>query len=97
MGIDTLARRAALPEGGYAWRFDRAYAPTDTTRDLYDHAFVLLALAEATSVLPAPALHGRARALLDFLDTHMAHPAGGYVEAIPPSLPRRAEPAHAPA
>ncbi len=92
MGIDTLARHAALPDGGYAWRFDLAHAPIDTTRDLYDHAFVLLALAEATAVLPAAALRPRAHALLAFLDTHMAHPAGGYAEAIPPAAPRRQNP-----
>jgi mannose-6-phosphate isomerase len=92
MGIAFLTRHAALPEGGYAWRFDLANRPTDTTRDLYDHAFVLLALATATAVLPAPPLHRRALALLDFLDRHMAHPRGGYVESLPPALPRRQNP-----
>ncbi len=92
MGIDLLARHAALPEGGYAWRFGLDHAPIDTTRDLYDHAFVLLALAEATSVLPAATLRPRAHALLAFLDTSMAHPAGGYAEAIPAALPRRQNP-----
>jgi mannose-6-phosphate isomerase len=91
-GIDFLARHAAQPEGGYAWRFDLANQPTDTTRDLYDHAFVLLALASAAAVLPAAGLRASALALMQFLDTRMAHPSGGYREAIPPSLPRRQNP-----
>jgi mannose-6-phosphate isomerase len=92
LGVHFLARHAALPEGGYAWRFDLENRPTDTTRDLYDHAFVLLALASAASVLPAAPLRARALALLAFLDQHMAHPAGGYIESIPPQLPRRQNP-----
>ncbi len=92
MGVHTLARRAALPDGGYAWRFDLAHAPIDTTRDLYDHAFVLLALAEATAVLPASSLRAPALALLGFLDTHMAHPAGGYREALSSVQPSASQP-----
>jgi mannose/cellobiose epimerase-like protein (N-acyl-D-glucosamine 2-epimerase family) len=92
LGIEFLDRHAARPEGGYAWRFDLANRPTDTTRDLYDHAFVLLALASATAVLPAPPLRRKALALLDFLDTNMAHPGGGYVESLPAALPRRQNP-----
>jgi mannose-6-phosphate isomerase len=92
LGVAFLERHAALKEGGYAWRFDLANQPTDTTRDLYDHAFVLLALSAATAVLPAADLRGRALALLNYLDRHMAHPAGGYSEGIPASLPRRQNP-----
>jgi mannose-6-phosphate isomerase len=92
LGIDILTRHAALPEGGYAWRFDLTNRPTDTTRDLYDHAFVLLAFASATNVLPPPPLRRHALDLLTFLDTHMAHPIAGYVESLPPVLPRRQNP-----
>jgi mannose-6-phosphate isomerase len=92
LGIDILTRHASLAEGGYAWRFDLTNRPTDATRDLYDHAFVLLALASATHVLPAPPLHRRALDLLGFLDHHMAHPIAGYVESLPPALPRRQNP-----
>jgi mannose-6-phosphate isomerase len=92
LGVDILTRHAALPEGGYAWRFDLTNRPTDTTRDLYDHAFVLLALASATHVLPASPLRRRALELMAFLDDHMAHPIAGYVESLPPVLPRRQNP-----
>ena len=92
LGVDFLARHAAMVEGGYAWRFDLSNRPTDATRDLYDHAFVLLALASASAVLPEAGLRSQALALMAFLDRDMAHPSLGYVEAIPPSLPRRQNP-----
>ena len=92
LGIAFLARHASLPEGGYAWSFDLAHRAIDTRRDLYDHAFVLLAFSEATAVLPAAPLRARALALLAFLDDHMRHPQGGWVESLPPALPRRQNP-----
>jgi mannose-6-phosphate isomerase len=92
LGLHFLERHAALPEGGYAWRFNLRHEPTDTTRDLYDHAFVLLALAAATTVLPVPPLRRRALDLLAFIDTAFAHAAGGYLESLPPALPRRQNP-----
>jgi mannose-6-phosphate isomerase len=91
-GIDFLARYAAQPEGGYAWRFDLANRAIDTTRDFYDHAFVLLALAEAAAILPPAPLRARALTLLAFIDRHMRHPQAGYVESLPPALPRRQNP-----
>ena len=92
LGLHFLDRHAALPEGGYAWRFNLRNEPTDTTRDLYDHAFVLLALSAATAVLPAAALRPRALNLLAFIDSAFPHPAGGYLESLPPALPRRQNP-----
>jgi len=92
MGIDFLRRRAALPEGGYAWRFTLDNRVLDARRDLYDHAFVLLALSSATAVLPAAPLRQMALRLDDFIEARMAHAAGGYLEALPPSLPRRQNP-----
>jgi mannose-6-phosphate isomerase len=92
LGIEFLRRHAALPDGGYAARFDLAGNPTDTTRDLYDHAFVLLALATATHVLPADPLRREALSLLDFITMGFAHPAGGYHESLPAAQPRRQNP-----
>ncbi|MFC4167557.1 AGE family epimerase/isomerase [Teichococcus aestuarii] len=92
LGLDFLRRRARQPDGGYAWRFGLDGRVTDGRRDLYDHAFVLLALSAATAVLPAAPLRGMALALDDFIERHMAHPAGGYVESLPPALPRRQNP-----
>ena len=92
LGLHFLQRHAALPEGGYAWRFNLRNEPTDTTRDLYDHAFVLLALSAATAVLPTDTLRPLALELLAFIDAAFPHPAGGYLESLPPALPRRQNP-----
>lgn len=92
LGIDFLRRRAALPGGGYAWRFDLDGRVTDARIDLYDQAFVLLALSAATAVLPVAPLRELALALDGFIEARMAHPAGGYVESLPPALPRRQNP-----
>lgn len=92
LGIDFLRRRAAHPDGGYAWRFALDGRVTDDRRDLYDHAFVLLALASATAVLPAEPLRRAALALDDFIESRLAHASGGYLESLPPALPRRQNP-----
>jgi len=92
LGLRFLETHAALPDGGYAWRFSLKNTPTDTTRDLYDHAFVLLALAAAAGVVQRAPLHARALALLDFMDAAFPHPAGGHAESLPPALPRRQNP-----
>ena len=92
LGLTFLERHAAHPEGGFAWRFDLEHRPTDLTRDLYDHAFVLLALSSAAGVLSAATLRPRALALLDWLDAAFGHGKGGYLESLPPALPRRQNP-----
>ena len=92
LGMAFLERHAAQDDGGYAWRFDLDHRPIDLTRDLYDHAFVLLALAGATSVFGADGLRPRALDLLGWLDAAFPHEAGGYLESLPPGLPRRQNP-----
>jgi mannose/cellobiose epimerase-like protein (N-acyl-D-glucosamine 2-epimerase family) len=92
LGIDFLTRHASLPSGGYARLFDCANQPTDLTLDLYEHAFVLLALSGAASVLPQPRLRERALALEAFIGRAFAHPRLGYLESVPPALPRRQNP-----
>ena len=92
LGLAFLERHAAHPEGGYAWRFDLGHRATDLTRDLYDHAFVLLALSSATAVLGAAGLRPQALALLEWLDGAFPHAHGGYLESLPPALPRRQNP-----
>ncbi len=92
LGLAFLERHAVHPEGGYAWRFDLAHRASDLTRDLYDHAFVLLALSSATAVLGADALRPQALALLAWIDGALTHPQDGYLESLPPALPRRQNP-----
>jgi mannose-6-phosphate isomerase len=92
LGLDFLCGPARLPDGGFAWRFDLANRPIDLTRDLYDHAFVLLALAAAAEVVGADRLRGQAVAVADYIATHFVPPAGGYRESIPDTAPRRQNP-----
>lgn len=91
LGAGFLAERAALPGGGYGWRFGLDNRVTDPTLDLYDHAFVLLAWAAAAPLLGAVAA-ARARGVLDLLLARFVHPAGGFVESLPAALPRRQNP-----
>lgn len=92
LGLAFLQRYAIQPDGGYAWRFDLDGHPIDQTRDLYDHAFVLLALSSAAGIHPPGPLRQQALALDAFLQVQFRHPAGGYVESLPPVLPRRQNP-----
>ena len=92
LGLDFLRGPARLPDGGFAWRFDLDSRPTDSTRDLYDHAFVLLAFAAAAEVMGADRVHADAIAVADYIATQFVHPAGGYRDNIPGSGPRRQNP-----
>ncbi len=92
LGLAFLERHAVHPEGGYAWRFGLDGSPIDLTRDLYDHAFVLLALSSATAVAGADALRPQALSLLGWMEDAFPHAAGGYLESLPPALPRRQNP-----
>lgn len=91
-GLTFLLERARHPDGGFASRQDVAGLIIDPTRDLYDLAFVLFSLAHAYRVRPTEALKAEALALLDFIQSQMRHPAGGYVEALPHRTPRRQNP-----
>jgi mannose-6-phosphate isomerase len=92
LGLAYLRRHAFNPEGGYHWRFDLAGAVIDPRRDLYDHAFVLLALSTAMRVRPDPVLRAETLALDAYLHDVFPHPEGGYGESLPASLPRRQNP-----
>lgn len=92
LGLHYLRTHAFDAEGGYHWRFDLRGSVLDAKRDLYDHAFVLLALSTAMKVRPDPVLRAEALALDDYLHSTFPHPAGGYGESLPASLPRRQNP-----
>ncbi|MCB8880712.1 AGE family epimerase/isomerase [Acidisoma cellulosilytica] len=92
LGLHYLRTHAFDAAGGYHWRFDLDGRVMDPKRDLYDHAFVLLALSTAMKVRPDPVLRAEALALDDYLHRAFPHPAGGYGESLPASLPRRQNP-----
>ena len=82
---DSLVKRYYRADGAPGWVFavDRSGAVSDTRRDLYGHAFVLLALATLATVSGNRRMLVLADETLDFLETSMASPAGGYVDALP--------------
>lgn len=90
--LDYLFTRFAHPDGGFASCCDLAGAIQDPTRDLYDLAFVLFALANAYGVTKEPILRDRALHLLAFIRSDLSHPAGGFHEATPSRMPRRQNP-----
>jgi mannose-6-phosphate isomerase len=85
-------REARGEDGLYSWRFDLDHQPIDATRDLYDHAFVLLALSAAAPVVGAEQLRDAALDLIARVRTDFRHGCGGFVESLPPCLPRRQNP-----
>lgn len=91
-GLDFLLNQARHPDGGFASRQDMDGGVIDPTRDLYDLAFVMFSLAHAYRVTNDPQLKAEALSLLTFIRSEMRHPAGGYVEALPPRAPRRQNP-----
>jgi mannose/cellobiose epimerase-like protein (N-acyl-D-glucosamine 2-epimerase family) len=86
LGLDFLRGPARLAEGGFAWRFDLDNRPIDRTRDLYDHAFVLLAFAAAADVVGADRVRKDAVDLVEHIAREFVHPAGGYCESVPASV-----------
>lgn len=82
-------------DGGDGWIFSVAQdgSVVDATRDLYGHAFVLLAIASYTRVTGERSALLLADETLAFLDRNMKALAGGYGETWPPRCgPRRQNP-----
>ena len=92
IGLDYLFHHALQDDGGYAWRFALDGTVIDDRRDLYDHAFVLLALSAAASMGASDSMRAQALALDHFINTQLLHSQVGYLEQMPPLLPRRQNP-----
>ncbi len=93
-GAKVLLERCIRPDGGTRHLLSPADEPRDERRDLYDHAFVMFALAEAAQALGHRRdLVAAAESMADWADTHWAHPEGGYREGdVTPTPPRRQNP-----
>lgn len=91
-GLDYLFTRLRHPAGGFIRSTRLDGTPLDETRDLYDHAFVVFALAAAHRLTGDAALLDEARGVLRLVTGEMSHPAGGFIEALPPVHPRRQNP-----
>ena len=94
--IDFLVERGRRADGFYIHRFDHKGEVFDGRADLYDQAFMLLALAHAGRALERPELFAVAEELGDALDKAWRLPHGGYFEGeIAVCPPYRQKPAHA--
>jgi mannose/cellobiose epimerase-like protein (N-acyl-D-glucosamine 2-epimerase family) len=93
-GADVLLRRALRPDGGTRHLLAPDGAPLDDRRDLYDAAFVLLALSEAAQVLDKRAdLIDAATRLEGWIHWYWEHAEGGFEEGdVSPIPPRRQNP-----
>jgi mannose/cellobiose epimerase-like protein (N-acyl-D-glucosamine 2-epimerase family) len=92
LGLDFLKGPARIGDGSFAWRFDLDNRPIDSTRDLYDHAFVLLAFAAAAEVVGADNVRADAFDLVKYIAAQFLHPAGGYRDSIPDTSLRKQNP-----
>lgn len=68
------------------------YSVNDPRRDLYDHAFYLLAALWADRACDVAGARDIAQQMLAFIDAALASPHGGWVEGIPATQPRRQNP-----
>ncbi len=92
-GFDYLTSHGWLMSGGWAHKLDGDGLVIDKTRDTYDHAFILFAMAwyyRATGENDAIVWAERT---LSYLDSSLIDPVhGGYQENLNHDLPRRANP-----
>ncbi|WP_300527180.1 AGE family epimerase/isomerase [Maricaulis sp.] len=94
-GYELLRRRAFEQGGmpGWAHALDPRGEVIDERRDLYDHAFILLAQASLYRASGDRRYLADAQQLLAFLDARMKADGPGFIEAIGgPALPRRQNP-----
>ena len=92
-GLAALARSHLFSDGVIVPLADRDGTPLSTAFDLYDHAFVLFALAAAHGTGAPPAdLTGQAQAVRRRMAAGWKHPVAGFEEAAPRTLPLKANP-----
>ncbi len=93
-GLDYLLARAKAPDGrtGYVHTLTPDGEVMDPLRNTYDHAFVLLALATVYTLDCDAQVRAEIDSLLSFMDSQLRSPHGGFLEGMPPSLPRRQNP-----
>jgi mannose-6-phosphate isomerase len=93
-GLEHLLAKAKAPDGkgGFVFSLTPEGTVQDGRRDTYAHAFVLLALATVYAFDHDAQVRAEIDALVTFLDTQLRSPNGGFLEGLPPSLPRRQNP-----
>ena len=78
--MELLLSRAKRRDGFFVHRMDADANPLDERADLYDQAFVLLALGTAAGALRQGAWLHEAETLLDRIESEWRHASGGFRE-----------------
>ncbi|MFB9265892.1 AGE family epimerase/isomerase [Bradyrhizobium erythrophlei] len=93
-GLEYLLAKAKAPDGrpGFVHALTPEGTVLDPLRDTYDLAFVLLALATVYGLDRDAQVRAEIDALLSFLDTQLRSSHGGFLEGLPPAMPRRQNP-----
>lgn len=92
-GVDYLDTQLRHPAGGWVHTVARDGTPVDDRRDLYDHAFIILAGATAYRITGSETALKMADDAIAFIDAELKdHDRGGWLEGLPATLPRRANP-----
>ncbi|MGP9813729.1 AGE family epimerase/isomerase [Rhodopseudomonas sp. NSM] len=93
-GLEYLLEKAKGPDGrpGFVHLLGADGATLDARRDCYDHAFVLLALSNVYALERDAQVRSEIDEFVGFLDGEMRSSHGGYLESVPPALPRRQNP-----
>ena len=91
--LELMLDKGRREDGLFIHQFSFESAPADARADLYDQAFVLFALAQASAALKRPELAQNAIDLWSRLDALWAHPQGGFAEGeVEPAGRRRQNP-----
>lgn len=93
-GLDFMLTRLRQPDGTFASSVTPDGQVVNARFDLYEQAFALFAMATAYRLDPAQHAHLRdvSARLLVTLRSGWAHPAIGFEESSPPSVPLRSNP-----
>jgi mannose/cellobiose epimerase-like protein (N-acyl-D-glucosamine 2-epimerase family) len=93
-GLDYLLAKAKSPDGlpGFVHLIEANGTAVDLRRDTYDHAFILLALATVYQLETDARIRYEIDSVLIFLDVNLRSAHGGFIEGLPPALPRRQNP-----
>lgn len=93
-GLARLLKSAWAPDGRPGWvhRLSSDGMVVDARRDLYDHAFVLHALGWFVRASGDGGWQRRIDETVEFIDTALAAPNGGWAESDRRELPRRQNP-----
>lgn len=83
-----------MTETGFVHRVNADGEITDPMRDLYDHAFYILAASSLYALTAERKYLEAAESLLDWIDTALTHPLGGWRETdqVDDDAPRRQNP-----